>query len=397
MRRSGRRLAITVGLLCVAAVVWSFQIFRLIRTSPVRQHLEAGREYALKGEARKAEEEWKEATRLDPKNAGAWELLAELYYSTESWQAGAFAFQNLLRLKPDRPGTHGQLAICLLRSGSEKAAFNEAEEELKRDPNDLSSLIIAALLLSKMGDLDRERGYLDRLLKLSPNNPFVLSLAAENLTYTHGYAAAMPLLERWIQLEPNTSEAYTLRGMCWFDQDTTPQGLARAEADFLHALKLEPFSPFARFYLGKVYRRQGQTAKALFQLAEAQRLQPTKRDVLFELAGTYEQAGNSQKAAQVRRQFETLQREADLQASLEKKCAVYADNFEAHLQLGLLCLKKGDLFKADVFLKQAAALRPSDAKVQTALQELTARQGKADPRDSIQVKAASAAQKGLMH
>lgn len=394
--RSGKRLKIAMGLLLVAGVVWTIQLARLARTSPIRQHIEAGRQYALQGQARLAEQEWKAAIHLDPDNKVAWELLAELYYSTENWQPGIPAFEKLLRLRPDRPETHSQLAVCLLRSGDEKTSLREAQAELKRNPNDVTALIITALLLAKMGSLDEERVYLDRLRKILPDNPFVLSLTAENLTYTHNYAAAMPILEHLIKLEPNNSEAYALRGMCRFNKEMTPQGLAQAEADLNRALELNPFMHFARLYLGKVYRRQGQTARALFQLEEAQRLVPTRRDVLFELAGTYEMAGQPQKAAEVRRQFETLQHEADLQASLEKKCAVYPDNFDAHLQLGLICLKKRDHFKAEIFLKRAESLRPGDARAQAALKQLTASKAEAVPGESIQDKAASAARKGLL-
>jgi Tfp pilus assembly protein PilF len=387
------RSTTAIGLLLIAALFWAVQILRLRPTS-VQQHLAAGRQYAQQGQARLAEKEWKAALQSDPKNTVALEMLAELYYSTENWQAAVPLYEQLITLKPDRPHTYSQLSTCLLRSGDEKASLNAAQEALKHDPNDATALLISAILLSKMGDLPQEQKYLERLLKLAPQNPFVLSLAAENRTYSHDYAAARPILERMLQINSANSEAYLLRGICDFDEDPSPQGLARAEAGFVQALKINPLIPLARLYLGKLYKRQGKTTQALFELEEAHRLAPSRADALFELAGTYEQARQPQKAAQARRQFETLHQEADLQASLEKKCAVYPDNFDAHLKLGLLFLKKQDAYKSGIFLRLAAKLHPNDAQAQEGLRKLAILQGDGAPSEADDVKAA--AQTGLL-
>jgi tetratricopeptide (TPR) repeat protein len=395
-RRLLLRPATALILVLLAATLWAAVFFRQYHEAPVRRHIEAGAEYARLGQAGRAEQEWREAVRLDPNNAAAWELLGELALSTDNWTLGSEAFGQLARLKPDAPNVHGRLAACLLRSGDEVGAFKHAQEELKHDPEDGSSLLISALLLSNMGQLQREVEYLRRLLKQMPDDPDVLALLAETLTYTSNYAEARDVIGRLLKVAPDNAEAYDLRGVGWFNEDPSPQGMAQAESDLLKALRLNPLAPFPRLYLGKIYRRRNQPQKALFQLEEAYRLLPHREDILFELAGAYEQAGQPQKAAQTRQKFETMRQEADLVSSLEKKCKVYPDNFDYHLQLGLLEWKRGEYHKARAYLTRASVLRPADSRVNAALRKLASTTGAPDPRDALQAKMNAAAQGGSL-
>ncbi len=376
-----------IGLLVAAVIVWSVQLCRL-RPGRIQQHLDAGRQYTQLGQARQAEREWMAALQLDPKNPVVLESLAELYYTTENWAAAAPLYLKLTELKPDRPHTFTQLAVCLLRSGDEKGGFNAAQEELKHDPNEDTAVLISAILLSKMGDLPQEEKYLERLLQRTPDDLFVLTLAAENRTFSHDYATARPVLDRMLRIDPQSAEAYLLRGICDFDENPFAEGQARAEDGFVHALKLNPLLPLARLYLGKLYKRQGKAAQALFQLEEAHRLSPARTDVLFDLAGAYERAGQPRKAMEARRRFEALRQATDLQASLEKKCAVYPDKFDPHLQLGMLFLDKQDAYRAGIFLRMAAALRPGESHVQEGMRRLEALQAQITPKEPTAVRAA---------
>jgi cytochrome c-type biogenesis protein CcmH/NrfG len=384
LRRQLSNPATAVALILIAVASWAVVAAIQRRSAPFARHLDAGRQYAAEGHARQAESEWEAALRLDPKSPIAWELLGELYTSLGNWQGGAAAFQALSKLTPNAPNVFSRLSICLLRNGNERDALTQANEELKRFPSNVEALIVSALVLSKMSDLDQEVACLQKILKSQPDNFFVLVLLAENLIYTHSYSVARPVIDHILRINPNHAEAYSLRGMAAFNEDRTQEGLAHAEEDFIKSLKNDPLAPFARLYLGKIYRTRGQMDKAVFQLETAQRLMPNKMDINFELAGALEQSGQTQKAAIFRKRFETIRDRMALKNGLQKKCAVDPGNFENHLQLGTLLLNEGDYSLARPYLEQAKSLNPSDIRVNKALQQLTMRmEGGTDPRDAL--------------
>jgi tetratricopeptide (TPR) repeat protein len=385
LRRSLASPIAVAALLVVAAACWSVVLVKQSRSAPFFRHLEAGRQYASRGEARLAASEWQAALALDSNNPTALELLAELFSSTGNWQGGALVYERLAKAKPDLPETHSRTAICLFRSGNEKKALSEAQEELKRNPDDQAALIISALVLSKMSELDKEAVCLERILKKDPDNLFVLIMLAENLTYSHSYTAARPYVERILMLDPGNAEAYSLRGIATFNEDRSPDGLKRAEADFIQSLKRDPLAPFPRLYLGKIYRERGDLQRSIFQLSTAQHFIPNKMDINFELANSYELAGQHDKAAICRKKFVEVRDRMSLESSLQKRCSVDPTNFENHLQMGTMLMNEGDYSLARPYLEQAKSLRPSDARVTRALQQLATRtEGSVDPRDALQ-------------
>ena len=370
-RQSSARPRLAVVLVTLAVVAWGILFFRQTRSAPVLRHIEAGRDYARQGKGPSAEREWWDAVRADPNNATAWELLGNFYMSTGDFAKGVVPFRQLLRVRPLALGVHGPLAICLLRAGDEIAAYKEAQEALKREPDDSAAMAVSAILLSNMGEQQREVGYLRRLVKMHPDDLDMLTMLAETLTFTHNYAEARTVLEQIMKLAPNNAEAYSLRGFGWFNEEPGPEGVRRAEADLRTALKLNPFAPFPRLYLGKLYNRIGKADKAVFQLEEAARMMPGKMDIYYELGEAYSRANRPSDAVRARARFETMRRDADRENSLSKRCAVYPDNFEDHLALGLIKLNKGDYRLAKMYLSQAKQLRPNDTKVDAAVRRLT--------------------------
>jgi predicted Zn-dependent protease len=390
LRQSLMRPKAAAGLLLLAIGLWGAFLFGQQRGAPVRRHIAAGMEYARRGNAEKAEREWRSAVRLDPENATAWELLGEFYFSTRSWHAAADAFRNLLRIHPDAPDGYARLAAATLCTGEEKAAYRYAQEELKRDPDDVGALTVAVALLAYMGEDERRLEYLGRLAKLRPNDLEFLTMYAEALIYKHHYREARPVIEQILRLARDNAQAFSLRGVCTFHEDLTPQGLKKAEADFLRALQIEPLAPFPRFYLGKLYKRAGQPKKAVFQLENAAHFMPNKMDIFFELAEAFERAGQPRKAALARKRFETLRDEASRLSVLEKRCAMNPDNFDYHLELGLLTLQKGDQRKSGFYLSRALGMRPGDARAKAAFRQFMEKVGVTDPRILAKVQGSAA-------
>ncbi|HZP83893.1 MAG TPA: tetratricopeptide repeat protein, partial [Chthonomonadaceae bacterium] len=324
----------------------------------------------------RAKQEWQEAARLNPNNADAWELLAEAYLSEKNWKAAVEPFRQLLRLRPDTANVYERLAAAALHSGEEASAAQFAQEELQRDPKNIEALKIAIRLLPYAKDAEQKLNYLRQMVALQPNDSeFSLLLAQEAITQ-HRYPEALAALDSLLQREPENVKALSLRGMSRVESAASAAEQAQAEADLKRALELAPGVPFPRFYLGKLYARQGRMMQAVAQLELAARAMPGRKEIFFELQNAYAQTGQPARAAQARQQFAALQQEETLLDTLQKRCVVEPNDFDSHLRLGLLLLKHGDRRKAGLFLKRAQTLRPEDIRVKTALQQVALQSGR---------------------
>ena len=391
-----KRSKILIVALPLAALSWGIVAVWAMRRAPAAGRVDAGLRYAQEGKAGRAEAEWLAAVKIDPVNAAAWELLGEMYLAENRWNEAGKAFEQVRRIRPNTPKINCRLAGCALRLGMDGAALRYAQEELRRDPNDVSSLAISAHLLAPSGDDQKLLGYLRKLAKLQPEDVEFQAMLVESLMQKRRFAEARPVLNRIITLDPNNAQAYAFRGACWMEENPTPENMRNAEGDLRAALKINPLAPFARFYLGKLYKRRGQFAQAVPQLEASARLSADRPEVFFELAEAYERTGRKALASRARKQFSAIRAELDAISELEKRCSIDSQDLEKHLQLGLLKLKRRDLRKAGVYLGRALALRPEDERVKAAVRQLENAAGYAEQRKSLEEKATPRASQGGM-
>lgn len=363
------RLLLT--LLALAAVAWGAVFLRLRATDAVQRHISAGIEATQSLQGLRAEREWREAVRLDPRSAAAWSLLSEYYLSANRQGEARDALQHVLRLRPGDAGVEARLAGCCLATGDEVAALRYAQDALKGAPDDVEALTVAATTLDGLDDERRRLDCLRRLAALRPEDAPTLTRLAVALSRNQLYAENEALLARVLRLRPS-AVAYALRGEAEFNLDPSPAGLARAEADFRQALRLDPADAFALLSLGRVAARRGRPAEAIPLLQAAARLRPDQPDPYFELAGVYERLGQAGPADAARTRFAALRARADRIFRLEKQAAVDPQDFDARLERGRLALDDGDYRRASFYLYGAHALRPGDAQAGAALRRLAA-------------------------
>jgi tetratricopeptide (TPR) repeat protein len=298
------RTAGVLGLLALAAALWGQMLSRQL--SPGRQHLEAGIDAARQRQPAVAEREWREAARLEPEDPQAWSYLAELYTATLNWPAALECLHHLEGLKPEVPHLAARLAQCALQTGDEQAAYRYADASLRKEPDDPATILLFCGLLAKTHENQRRLDLLRHLAKLQPDNLQTQLLLAATLADKRQFDEAGPLIDRILQRDPGNLEACSLRGMVTLNTDSSPQGMQRAEADFLRAVTAPRYAAFAHFNLGKIYKRRGQPKAAIPHLEAAAQALPTQREVWYELADAYAQAGQPQRAETAREQAEAL-------------------------------------------------------------------------------------------
>jgi tetratricopeptide (TPR) repeat protein len=341
-----------------------------LRERPARQHLAAGMDYAERGLGAAAEREWQAALRISPQFLDAHRMLGEYYMTTHQWHKAIAQWEQLRQLAPREPHVQCKMAEALMRSGQEVDALRWAERELKRDRQCLKALLTAGILTDKTSDRRRAAEYLRAAATLRPTDPQVLIVLGRSLTKSGQYQEARVVLRRVLQLSPRSAEAHYLLGWGAARSPSEPDHIQRAEQYYREVLRLNPLHAGARLELGRLALQRHDPPAAVFQLEEAARLMPQNAQVFFTLAQAYESARDAAKARKARAKFLRLSQRDATEAALLKRCAADANDAESHYRLGALKWEKGEAELARYFLRQAARVKPHDARIQAALRKL---------------------------
>lgn len=359
-----------MALLLCAGALWGWNWWRAAQTAPVRAHLEAGRDFLQQGRRQDAAREWRETVRLDANNLEAWQLLGDWYVSEGDWKAGLDAWQHVERLHPDYPALYINLAKCAARLGDWALTERYTEAGLKRQPDDVGAWRVLAQVLEQRGETDKRLRALQRLAQLTPRDPIVLASLAQALIAANRYDEALPILDRWVQVAPNSATAHALRGAALLNVGSAPHGLNQVETDLLKALQIRPNDYTARLNLGQFYIRSGQPAKAISHLEMLGQMRQANPGYLMDLANAYQQTGQTAKALEARRRFAAIEQINYKIAVLKSRVRNDPQNADLNLQIALLLMQSNNPSGVDTYIQRVLRLRPHDARVQAAAQQL---------------------------
>lgn len=161
---------------------------------------------------------------------------------------GRFEFERALaeleqaaKMSPDLPRLAYSLGLAYLKLGRNKEAIAALEKELRRTPQDFSTLYYLAYLHEANEELTASRQKLDAALKLEPQSP----------------------------------EANALLGKILAKQGKPAEALAPLEG----AVARDPNDPDKRFLLARVYQQLGRRTDAAREFTEVQRLKAKQLEI----------------------------------------------------------------------------------------------------------------------
>lgn len=376
-----------VTLLIAVAALVSLVRWRDWKAAPVQRHIETGVQLLQSGHPAAATGEWREAVRLEPTSARAWELLGEYYQAAEVWPAANDAFHRVSKLSPDTPNLQAHLAMCALKMNDLKTAQQLAQVALQQDANDAEAVQVLAIVAQSTGRGEDELKYLRQLVELQPQDAQALATLANELTTNGDYDQARPLIERILKIDPKHFLAYKLRGLAYLNGAPTPQGLGHAQTDFEKVLELNPLDAEAPRYLGRLFMRQGKPRLAIKQLEAISRKRPYASAHFMELANAYRKAGDAPRADALLQRFATLKKLNFRMQDLRDRILPGSDNFDNELSLGWLLLRcvtsdadsynmyrfryvSQQIKTSDFYLQQALQARPHDPRALAAMRQL---------------------------
>jgi len=104
------------------------------RQAEVRRHVARGAELKRKNQYAEAEQEYRAALLLDPRNADLYVSLAYLLSLQNKWDDAASAGREALRFDPNNGGAHNNLGVALEKKGDLRGALKQYRAAYMLDP-----------------------------------------------------------------------------------------------------------------------------------------------------------------------------------------------------------------------------------------------------------------------
>jgi tetratricopeptide (TPR) repeat protein len=247
-------------------------------------------------------------------------------------------YRQAIEADPSSEYLTAALAELYAKTGRIRDAVLEAQDILKRDPNNLEAhKLLGRIYLRSLGDMQGGSGS-------GSGSGNVLKLAIDQY-------------EQIIKIEPDNVDDHLLLGRLYrLDND-----LSKAEAEFKTAVKLQPDSEEAVTTLAYLYNEEGDTARAVQVLSAVP--DPAKSAKLYAALGyTYEQQKQYKEAVDAYRHAIELDR----------------DNLDAIRGLAQNLLNDGQTDAALEQYKIIADANPEDAQTYLKIAEIYRRNGKFD-------------------
>lgn len=257
---------------------------------------------------------YREALRLLPDYPEAHNNLAIVLRARGEPGEAAAHYQEALRLRPDYPEAHANYAALLAARGSQAGAAEHFREALRLRPDDVDAHHGIANLLAARGELAEAARHYEEALRLRPDAPEVHS----------NYAIALEDLGR--------------------EQE--------AAAHYREALRLRTEYPQAHYNYALLLEKTGDADAAATHYREALRLWPDYAEAHNNLAVLLQLKGEL----------------FDAESHYREALRLRPDDPEAHYNYGLLLRQKGDAAEAERHLRTATDLAPDVPAFRSAIE-----------------------------
>lgn len=214
-------------------------------------------------------------------------------------------FAEALRLEPQRPEAHYNLANILFRQGEAETAEAGYREAIRRNPYYESAHLALALVLEQRGESKEATRKYREIIQNLPFSPRPYLGLARLLVVEGKYQEAIEVINQGLQENPQVPEFYLYRGIAREREgDRTgavedlqrgvelspgslplrlelgrllsadPERWVEAQVHLEEAVRINPKSFPAYLYLGDLYYREGMTAAAKSSWQAAQAIDP---------------------------------------------------------------------------------------------------------------------------
>lgn len=199
-----------------------------------------------------------------------WKLLGAVYIATGQREEALVATEQFLKLAPNDPAAHSNLAVILQSLGRLQEAEIRYREAIRLNPRFTGAYSNLGNALQELGRLHEAKECYLEAIRLKPSYADVHNNLGSVLKELNMPSEAEASFRRAIRLKPTLVEAYSNLGGLLQDLGR----LSEAEACLQEGIFHKPTYAEAHNNLGNLFRDRGCPAKAITSYKEAIRLQP---------------------------------------------------------------------------------------------------------------------------
>lgn len=152
---------------------------------------------------------------MTPKQIEAWAQRGDLYYKLARYDSAQNDFEHALRLNPENPGFHYNLARAQLADSLVTEALSSIEKGLNSATRAerVNLLLLKGNYEQQSGDSDKAMQSFSEAYQIEQNNALVLLGQAAVLIDTESYESAIEKCNLALDIDPKLTEAYFNRGI----------------------------------------------------------------------------------------------------------------------------------------------------------------------------------------
>jgi Tfp pilus assembly protein PilF len=305
-----------------------------------------------RNEVDKADADFHQAIKLDPKNANAYFELAQLRLIQKKIPEGRTLLEQSILANPNGSRALRLLAATYVFEKQTPKAISRVQEQIAKSPQNSDMYDLLAELQLGNGDPTGALASSEKAMQLNPND------SAAVISFTRAQVSqgdptkAIAKWEQWTKDHPNDARAFTLLGSLYETQGDHEGAMAA----YKKALAIQPEQPVAANNLAYLMVQNGQNLDVALSLAQiARRGLPNAPSTADTLAWVYYQKGNYASARDL----------------LEDALKTDPNNASMHYHLGMTYTKLSNNSEAVIQLKKAVALAPNSKTAKDADKELS--------------------------
>lgn len=197
-----------------------------------------------------------------------------------------------LAIKPDYVGAMNNLGMALRDLGRMDEALAQWQKALQVDPLNPNVNMNMGLTLAIQQRYEAALPFLQTVVQTNPQFPNACFILGEIYSRMGNYDSACEYFSRAIQLQPDNVAALNTLAQLYVQQNRIPEAVACWNS----VLAFQPGDITARQNLGYAMLQTGQYPAAIEHYLAASGLDPTRADLLSQLAACYAAAGDTVRA-----------------------------------------------------------------------------------------------------
>lgn len=285
---------------CVDAAIYYYNRTQELEPDNVTVHKKLGKAYSQCNDSANAARSLEKVVEAEAEDFDTLYMLAQIYSERHEYMRSLYYFKELVKLAPDNPYIHSNMAYVLFKLEDYDGAVQEYQAAVNFGEDPVWTATVAQTLgtiyYQIKQDHDAAVGMFQMAYQLDSDNLDCLTMLGDIYTEQGNFEAAINAYRHIISCEPDNADCYNYLGYLLWQLDKNDEALTAYE----HAIRLSPDNPIAYNNMGVIYLDEKcMPLRALEMFSKAYELKADYTLACFNVGRTYEAMGRIADAAKV--------------------------------------------------------------------------------------------------